>query len=301
MTRTVAVTGATGFIGSALLPRLTAAGWQVRALTRRPQPARAGVFWVQGALDDRAALATLVDNTEAVVHLAGAVRGADAKAFQAVNVQGTGNLIDVCQQQRFLLVSSLAAREPALSWYADSKHRAEQVLATSALAWTILRPTAVYGPGDQELKPLLALTRKGWLPLISTPDARLGLIHVADVVSAMLAWLERGEHSPGQTLELDDGRPGGYTHQTLAALLSEFWRRPVRVLAVPAWPLRGIAWANVALARLFHYAPMLSPGKVNELRHADWTANIEPARQALGFVPEMDFLASLHHTFESPR
>jgi len=116
----VAVTGATGFIGRRLCARLGSEKRTIRALARTPQRAEPGIEWIAGDLADRAALERLVADAPVVVHLAGAVRGASAAAFQRPNVEGVRNLLAVLAQvnpsARLLHVSTLAAREPQLSF-----------------------------------------------------------------------------------------------------------------------------------------------------------------------------------------
>ncbi|MDZ7826716.1 MAG: NAD-dependent epimerase/dehydratase family protein [Gammaproteobacteria bacterium] len=171
----MAVTGATGFIGRALCRRLTDLAVPVRALVRRAQAELPeGITRVRGSLADPAALAELVRDARVVIHCAGAVRGAKRAAFDAVNVDGTAALIEAMSEQaptaRLVLLSSLAAREPQLSDYAASK-RAAEALLTSDLPFDhcILRPTAVYGPGDVELQPLLAAMARGLAPVPGRP------------------------------------------------------------------------------------------------------------------------------------
>jgi len=111
----LAITGATGFVGGHLLDAARTAGHQVAALTRRPQAARDGVKWVEGALDDRASLDRLVAGADAVIHVAGVVNAPDEAGFEAGNVVGTGAVLAAAERActaRFVHVSSLAAREP---------------------------------------------------------------------------------------------------------------------------------------------------------------------------------------------
>ena len=151
---TIAVTGATGFVGQALLDRAEQQGIPVKALTRRSQERRAGVEWVRGDLDAKAALRKLVRGSEAVIHVAGVVNAPDAAGFEAGNVTGTLNVIEACLAEgvrRLVHVSSLSAREPDLSVYGASKARAEKLVAASGLDWTLVRPPAIYGPRDTEM------------------------------------------------------------------------------------------------------------------------------------------------------
>lgn len=286
----VAVTGATGFIGWNLIIRLISSGHTVRALTRYPRADTNNLHWITGTLDDRPALEKLVSGVTAVIHCAGRVRGSSAEDFLQTNLTGTANLVDivlrVSPSPRFLLISSLAAREPQLSWYADSKYRAEQYLIerAGAIRWTIFRPTAVYGPGDREMAPLFRASSIGLLPVIGSRFARFGLLYVDDLVEAVLCWL--GTENPVTGIyELDDGTPGGYDHEAVKRIASQVWKRPVYSLPVSGKLVALVAALNLRLARLFRYSPMLTPGKVRELTHTDWVCNNEKLISAFGWRP----------------
>lgn len=282
----VAVTGATGFIGQRLVSSLGAAGWRVKAITRKKKANTDFVNWIHGDLDNLAALNDLVRDASAVIHCAGTVRGSSFDEFSHTNVTGTKNLLDVVVKQkqppRFLFISSLAARQSELSWYAKSKKQAEQLVIdpTLGLSWTIFRPTAVYGPGDKELKPLFQAASKGLLPVVGQLQNRFGLLHVDDLISAIRTWLDLNASCPG-IYELDDGMAGGYSFQSLATLAQEIWNRPVRCVVVPHFLIRNVAIVNLWLARILRYSPMLTPGKVKELHHHDWVCDNAPLIRAL--------------------
>lgn len=258
----------------------------MKAITRKKKADTPAVTWLHGDLDNQSVLNELVSGVSAVIHCAGAVRGASFEAFAHANISGTEHLLQAITQQqqppRLLLISSLAARESQLSWYAQSKYLAEQCVINhhSPLDWTIFRPTAVYGPGDKELKPLFQTTRKGFLPVIGKQHNRFGLIHVDDLVCAMHVWLERTAPCPG-IFEIDDGTPGGYSFQSLADLLQEVWNRPVRCITVPCFLIQNIAVVNLRLAKILGYSPMLTPEKVKELHHPDWVCDNAPLMQVL--------------------
>lgn len=289
MPKLVAVTGATGFIGNVLIQKLIQNGWTVRALTRTVHySTNESIQWVQGDLNNLAALHHLVDGVTSVIHCAATVRGSSFQEFAHTNIEGTRNILCALaqtkqtQSPRFLLISSLAARQPELSWYAQSKYLAEQALIeySEQLQWTIFRPTAVYGPGDKELKPLFQAMRRGILPVVGKIHNRFGLIHVYDLVAAIQAWLESDKVING-IFELDDGIPGGYSYQSLVTLAQQVWKNPVHCVAMPNLLIRSIASSNLWLARLLRYSPMLTPGKVNELQHNDWVCDNAPLIHAL--------------------
>lgn len=287
MPKLVAVTGATGFIGSVLVQELIREGWSVRALTRTDRPyLKNEIQWIHGDLENLSALDQLVKDATAVIHCAASVRGSSFEYFSQVNIKGTENILSVLANRkpypRFLLVSSLAARQPELSWYARSKYLSEQKLInfSDELQWLILRPTAVYGPGDKELKPLFTAMHRGFLPVVGNINNRVGLLHVFDLVTAILTWLA-AENNVSGIFELDDGLPNGYSYQQLANLAEQRWKRPVRCVTIPDKLIRGIAFSNLMLSRIFNYAPMLTPGKVNELQHSDWVCDNSSLMQAL--------------------
>lgn len=294
MPGTVALTGATGFIGSTLRRALVGAGYSVRALTRRHLPPEPGITWIPGDLADIDSLRELITGAGAVVHCAGVVRGASRAEFDRVNVAGTGNLLQVASARpgppRLLFISSLAARHPDLSWYAASKAEAESLLARTdaALSWTIFRPTAVYGPGDREMRPLFQWLLRGWLPTPQPLHGRFSLLHVDDLSSAVLQWLEMP--APGnRVFELSDDEPGGYDARSLADIATARLGRPVRMLPLPAGLLKVLARVNLVSSRLLRRSPMLTPGKVRELLHDDWRADAGPFTQASGWHPRVRF------------
>ena len=122
MSRTIVITGATGFIGSMLAKRLASNGWHIRALVRSAslgkRPKNIKLEWITGDLEDMESLKRLVAGADAIVHCAGAVRGASQEDFNCINVDGVARLVQAAAEQnpkpRFLLLSSLAAREPQL-------------------------------------------------------------------------------------------------------------------------------------------------------------------------------------------
>lgn len=258
---------------------------------------------VQGDLHNAAALRRLVDDAFAVVHCAGAVRGVSQADFDRVNVQGVENLVAAmtadgqAEPARLLSLSSLAAREPSLSFYAQSKSRGEQVLVEQAsqIPWLALRPPAVYGPGDRELLPLFRLMAKGIAPVFGRRDARFSMIYVDDIAGLVLAWLRQSVPVSG-IYAFDDGKPGGYGWDEVAATVARLCRRPVRTVRVPAPVLDIPARINRSLAGMFGYAPMLTPEKLRELRHPDWVCDNQSLQRVLDWQPRYPLEQGLINT-----
>ncbi len=296
MTGVVALTGATGFIGRALVPRLLAADWRVKALLRRPDSAleAEGVQAVRGALDADDSLRDLVAEADVVIHCAGAIKARSRAAFQEINAAGTAGLAATAaaapQRPRFLLLSSLAAREPGLSDYAASKRQAEAEVARHAgkLDWVALRPPAVYGPGDQATLTLFKQFSRGQAFLPRPADKRVSLLFIDDLIEAILHLLERPRWQ-GDVIELDDGRPQGYAWTELAEIASAGLEKPVATLSLP----RGLLWlpaaANEVLAPLLGRAPMLTRGKLRELFHEDWVCRRQSGTALNGWQGHITF------------
>ncbi len=266
----LAITGGTGFVGGALIGRALAAGHRVRALARRPQPARDGVEWVAGALDDTAALTRLVAGAEAVVHVAGVVNAPDRAGFVAGNVEGTRAILHAARgAERFVHVSSLAAREPALSNYGWSKAEAERLVEASALPWTIVRPPGIYGPGDLDQLDLYKLARRGlaFLP----PPGRFSLLAVDDLARLLLALATHD--APRTIYEADDGGTG-WTHDGYARAIGAAVGQRVLPLHLPRGLLSLFAWGD---RRLRGPRARLTADRVGYLCHPDWT--IDPAKR----------------------
>lgn len=266
---TLAITGATGFVGQALLDRALKAGQTVRALTRREQPARAGVEWVRGDLADRAALRELCRGAEAAIHVAGVVNAPDAAGFEAGNVTGTLNLIEAARHQgvpRLVHVSSLSAREPDLSAYGASKARAEKLVRAGGIDWTIVRPPAIYGPRDTEMFELFRLARWGLMPM-PPRDGRTSVIHVDDLARLMLALVPMSEDVSHQVYEPDDGRKDGWSHYELARAIGWAMGRRPWVVHLSRASLERVARADRFVRGR---KAKLTLDRVGYMTHPDW-------------------------------
>ena len=291
----IALTGASGFIGQHLVSELARAGYGLRLLLRR-EPAAS--HWqgitpqvVSGSLDDPAALDRLVQGADRVVHLAGLIKAAKSAQFFSVNRDASARLANSARRlapgAHFLLISTLAAREPSLSDYAASKRGAEDVVLDAlGQRVTVLRPSAVYGPGDPETLRFFQLARLGRVPLMGDADVRIAMIHVQDLCRLIAGLLE----SPpgGQIVSAADGRPEGYRWDELMGAAARAVGNPApRFVTAPQSLLRSVALLG-DLARAFGSASMLNSQKLRELRHPDWgVAPTELARPP-GWAAQFD-------------
>ena len=269
-----AVTGATGFLGRHIVRRLLADGWRVRVLARRDV---LHALWrdlevevVLGDLADAAALDRLCAGADLVVHGAGLIKARKAQHFFAVNEAGTRRLAERAPGG-MLLISSLAAREPGLSDYAASK-RAGEDAARAVLGdrLGVVRPPALYGPGDSETLPLFKLAASSpVLPLLD-PRARLALMHVEDAARQIAA---AAALPMGFGVALSDGRPEGYGWREIMQTAAATFGAAPRFVPIPAAALGAVAALGAILPG--KTPPMLSFGKLREITHPDWAVRRE--------------------------
>lgn len=288
----IAMTGATGFVGSAALDHAIASGHRVRALTRKAQDDIPGVDWVRGTLSDEAALGKLAEGCDAVIHIAGLTNTPDPDEFAKANVDGTARVIGAARAarvKRFVFVSSLAAREPQLSAYGASKAAAEALVEASSgiaggiagLDWTIVRPPAVYGARDADMLELFRAARYGIVPL--PPGGATSIIHVDDLARLLVALAETRDLR--RIFEPDDMREGGWSHKELAQAIARAVGRS-RVLA-PGLPKSVLSIAARADRLLRGDRAKLTPDRVGYMCHPNWVARFDRAVPERVWAPKI--------------
>jgi nucleoside-diphosphate-sugar epimerase len=310
MSRRLAITGATGFIGRHVSAHLLSRGDDVLAIVRpesKQQPPD-GVRVVRTGLVTRG-LTEAFDGVEAVVHLAGVVftnRDAD---YAAVNTDGTRAVAEAALAvgARLIHVSSLAAAGPApaahprseddpsapVTPYGTSKLESEHaVAALTGLSWTILRPGVVYGPGDRAVLTLFQLAKWGLLPVVGRPEAAYTFIHVDDVVRSIDAALTAP--STGETIFV--GHPHPVTARQLLEGIRSAVGRPALMLPIPL----GLTWAAAEIGELIGAAigrPLpLNRRRYVELASEGFVCRVDRLRDRLGIVAKIDLREGLAGT-----
>ena len=294
----LAITGATGFVGSAVLDAALAQGHQVRALARRDQTARAGVEWVRGDLDDAAALAALVAGADAVIHVAGLTNTPDPAEFEAANVTGTANVIVAMKGasvKRLVFVSSLSARMPGLSAYGASKAKAEGLVEASGLDWTTVRPPGVYGPRDVDYLEMFRTAKLGFVPL--PPGGASSIIHSHDLAALLVALAATNPASTKkQVYEPDDGREGGWSHKELAQAIGRAVGK--RSVFAPHLP-RAVLDAAATADRLIRGdRAKLTADRVGYMAHPNWVSRFDRKPPPGIWQPKIDGEDGLRITAE---
>ena len=310
VTRTVAVTGATGFIGRHVTADLLARGFVVRAVVRPGSPHEApdGAAAVLAPLE-AAALGEAFAGADTVVHLAGVVSALQPSLYSAVNVEGTRAVARAARAAgaRLVHVSSLAAAGPASAAsprgeddppsprtpYGCSKLEGEQVVKeTPGLRWMILRPGVVYGPGDRALLPLFKLADRGLLPLVGRADAAYTFVHVHDDARTIAAAIDLA--ADGEILFVGHSRP--VTAREILDVIRLVVGRPAMVIPVPLAITRLAAAGCDLIGRVVGRPLPLTRWRYVELSAEGFVCRVDRLRERLGIVAELDLREGLADT-----
>jgi uncharacterized protein YbjT (DUF2867 family) len=292
---TILVTGASGFVGSHVLPELLASGHRVVALVRSPEAGGAvlrrlpaalsrGIELRTGDVLEPATLPAALAGVDGVVHLVALARdwngGAD---LLRVNLGGTEHVLRAMRQagvRRLVHLGALGVADRDELNYAKSKARAEAAVRASGLDWTILKPSLLFGPGDGFFNIVAGLVRAP-LPLVPVPGdgmSRFQPIHVGDVARCARLSLERPE-TIGQAFELGGTRT--WTYREIAEEVARVLRKRRRVVPMPLPLIRLAAGTMEALHLRFF------PVATDQLRQLalDNVGPLDGVERAFGFVP----------------
>jgi nucleoside-diphosphate-sugar epimerase len=312
----VALTGGTGFVGSHVADALLAAGFRVRALVRRPDDVAwltgSAVALVKGDVRDPATLPALVEGAAAVVHVAGKTSARNEAEYMASNAAGTENVSAAARghapKAHVVLVSSQAAGGPSrdgspvraadaprpVSSYGRSKLAGEEALRRSGVPFTILRPSAVYGPRETAIRDLFVAASRGVVPVLAGGRPRIQLVYGPDVGAAVVGALRRGPG--GETFYVAHPEVLDYASiaGTLAGLPS---RKPFR-LPVPAIAIRGAGLLAGALSSFGKGPPVFNAEKAEEMLQEAWLCDVSDAQLVLGQPFQTDFETGARRTWE---
>lgn len=302
--RRVLVTGGTGFIGSHLVATLAAQGCKPRVLVRSTSNTASlmsqGVECIVGGLDDLDSLVRAVRGVEMVIHLAAVTRARSEKEYFQVNAEGTQNLVNALRTaqprpRRLVYVSSLAAAGPSvggvqieigdvprpITAYGRSKLAGEAACLTIAdeMEVLILRPPAVYGPGDRDLFRCFQMATHGILPVPTGPTRLIQFIHVHDLRNALLCAVT-AEQASG-VYHVAEAQP--YAWGQITDWLAKAVGRQVWAVRVPQWSIRAAAAVSEFGAAMVGRATIFNREKAEELLAPGWLCETEAVKRDLGF------------------
>jgi NADH dehydrogenase len=310
MSMTVAVTGASGFVGRHIVRELLARDFKVRALVREVAAARKalgadpGLTLVAGDVLDSDAPPALIAGCGACIHLIGIIREEAGKSFQKMHVEATRAVLHACRSaglRRYLHMSALGVSDEGVSDYQRTKWEAEQLVRRTGLDWTIFRPALIHGPESEFIQ-----MAKGWvsgskppfkfLPYFTRPqtdhsvplgptrytDPLVQPVAVEDVAIAFAAALD-GPQSIGEVYNLVG--PAAMTWPEMLLTLRDELpgaRDDLRPRGVPA----DLAAAGATAAAAVGLGSLLPFDRGMALMGAqDCTASPAKAHEHLGFSP----------------
>ena len=275
----IALTGATGFLGRHLAVTLAARGARLRLLTRggtaHPLWADLGAEMVPGDLDDAAALSSLVQDADTVIHAAGLIKARSRHEFLQVNRDGSARLAAAVERAapgaHLVGISSLAARAPSVSSYSHSKRAGEAALRGAFSGrLSILRPPVIYGPWDRGTLPVFRAASLGIAFLPGPPAQRIAMIHVADAVAAIAAVASWGGAPGGAVHALADPNPAGYSPREIVGLAAAALGTRPRLVRLPQSAVLLAGHLSALSARSRGRPAMFSAGKAREMLYPDW-------------------------------
>lgn len=295
---TVLVTGATGFLGRQVVRQLLDSGQEVRAMVRTP--GRESVFSAPptdvcyGDVSDPDALAEACRDIDMVVHLVAVIRGGP-RQFEAVNRQGTANVAAAAKAagsvKHFIHLSAIgAAAEPGRQ-YLYSKWQGEQEVIKSGLHYTIIRPSLIFGPGDEFTRAVAALVRiTPATPVIGSGLNRLQPIYVDDV-AACVAAAGSGNFRGNRIVAI--GGPQQLSYNEIVAAVADALDRSRRRINIPVWAVRLPIAAMETLTR----NPPINRAMLQLIGMRNVT-DVDSVAAAFGFNPRpmagnMDYLRGI--------
>lgn len=300
------VTGASGFIGHHLLRRLSPDQYQrVYCLTRSEPPLEISqmenVEVIRGSLTDVERYREILEQVDAVIHLAAVTGKARPDAYFRVNTEGTRILIKQCQEagvRRFMHVSTIAAKFPNLSQYpyARSKLEAEEIVRSSNLRYTIIRPTIVVGKGATIWHRLQQMASGPLIPVPGDGSVQIQPIHVDDLVDSILALLDQ-DGFYNETLEL-----GGPEVLTIEELLRRIHQHVNGVSGhVVHVPLKVVLPVLASVEKVLYPILPVTAGQLSSFRYDGVAApNALTDRHASEFKDVSEMILSMNGQSHSP-
>lgn len=279
----VLITGASGFVGRAVLAEAVRSGHQVRGLARRPPAGSGEVEWVPGSVLSAAGLTAAARDCQAVIHLVGIIGELGDQTFERVHHEGTLRVLEACSAagvRRLVHMSALGTRPDAVSRYHRSKWAAEEAVRGSGLRWTIFRPSVIYGPGDGFVNFFARMSR--WSPVLPVIGRGTALLQPVDVGSVARAFIRALDCDKAEGTTYDLCGPDRLTLGAILRHLLEITGRRRGIVRIP----RPIAWAQAGLLeqvypRLMRRIPPLSRDQILMLDE-DNVGDPMPAERDLG-------------------
>ncbi len=312
----IAITGANGFIGSFLVKELLKKKFSVTCLVRKKSniellPVNCDIARID--YEDKTQLKKLFKDHEILIHNAALTKAKNREEFKENNIDLTGSLVEIYNSlnslKQFVFISSQAASGPSkkdhpkketdecnpVSNYGKSKLAAEELIRTqSEKPWTIIRPAAVFGPGDKDFLIYFKLLKRHISLFAGNKNKQLGLIFVRDLIDLIISTLNN-KHAFNQI----------FFASGLNVNLREFSKNLEKALrtsslkiTIPGLFLDIIAVFSEFISIFNKKPPLLNKDKIKELKQESWLVSNEKSKKMLGFEPSKNLLENLILTYD---
>lgn len=315
---TTLVTGASGFVGSHLVDKLLELNHSVRIIARKESKLK----WIDLSkieifncdYDDIQSLKDAVQNVDFVFHVAGVIKAKSREVYYKGNVEVTKNLLKAIELfnpnlKRFVFISSQAAAGPSpdgvpktedmecnpVTTYGKSKLEAERVVKSyeTKIPFTIIRPSAVYGPRDPEILLFFQTLKKGIQPMVGFSEKYVSLVHVSDLIEGILL-AAFSEKSLNQTYFISSEK--GYGWEEIGNISSKILGKRVLKIRIPHFMVFTVAAISQFLSYFKREATILNLEKAREMVQKSWVCSVEKARQELGYSQKIDLERGIRET-----
>ncbi len=314
----ILVTGSSGFIGSHLLNKLSEDRHELSVFLRTASSVQnfQSVQFFRGDFFDVDSLKKAVENQDIIIHCGGVTKVKIPADFYRFNTEVTCNLTQAVRQwnpnlKLFIYFSSLSAAGPLsfndlshqeiedspVSHYGKSKKMAEDAVKESGLPFAIVRPPAVYGPGDRDIFIYFKLVNSGIAPVMGDGKQMLSLVFVQDLVEGLALIINHVEKAKGQVFYFNDGHPVNWREirETMIDVI-----KPQRVLrfTVPVWLLYPLAVLVEGWNRLLGRTNAFNREKVFEMKQISWLCSSGVAQSVLGYTPAVSLASGFKKTWQ---
>ncbi|MCH8495336.1 MAG: NAD(P)-dependent oxidoreductase [Balneolales bacterium] len=309
------ITGGTGFIGSHLVDRLLRDGsHELRCMVRSKEKWLAGKQYtkVEADLNDIPEISKAVDGVDVIFHTAGVVKAADTCTFTMVNVEATENLLRIAMKHsipKIVILSSQAAAGPSfdravdesmpmmpVSRYGESKKKMEEMIhevADKGISVSIIRPSSVYGPREEDIYTMFKIAAKGFFPIVGKGSGKpISMAHVDDIVEGTLL-AEKDRREGVETFFISSER--GYSWHEISDATSAALGKKLMRINVPESAVKNVGTIAQTAASFFGKYPVMNEDKAREMV-LSWVCSIEKAQKELKFEPKVSLEDGIRDT-----
>ncbi len=318
----ILVSGATGFIGSHVVDKLLAKGYDIRCMVRKTSNLRwlenKNIELVYASLSDVDSLKNATQNVDYIYHIAGNTSAKNLDGYMYGNCTGTINLIEAAlssapKLSRFLYVSSQTAAGPALSKmhpstedmlmhpltsYGKSKKAAEEAVNSYSgkLPFTIVRPPAVYGPRDTEILAIFKMIKAGLIAYMGFDEKYVSLIHSDDLARGMIEAAE-SRNTIGKTYFISSDVFYSW-HQVYEIIKKELNKKYTLNLRLPHFLILAAGSISGALGKFSSKPPVFNYEKGIDFTQKYWICSTASARKDFGYTQQIPLEHGIHDTVQ---